>query len=192
MPTAAAPAADDSADGVDRQPAPWIAFDAAAPSHAAKQRPVLVAGCREPRVDPRDGQRPEIQHDAPAFLIGFRRADQQPAGTVRFRLHVPHIERGRGVDFAEAHPVDLAPGEGAAGRVGRGAETGVMGFGESDDVLDVGPLQALIGPSPLPSYGLTTTASPHPTTTTTCWWGSRPPNTPPQCPPRPHAGKSDC
>ena len=54
------PAADDSADGVDRQPAPWIAFDAAAPSHAAKQRPVLEAG-------------------------------------------------GRGVDFAEAHPVDLAP-----------------------------------------------------------------------------------
>ncbi len=28
------PAADDSADGVDRQPAPWIAFDAAAPSNA--------------------------------------------------------------------------------------------------------------------------------------------------------------
>ena len=52
--------------------------------------------------------------------------------------------------------------------------------------------RALIGPSPLPSYGPTTTASPHPTTTTTCWWGSRPPNTPPQCPPRPHAGKSDC
>ena len=94
------------------------------------------------RVDPGDGRRPEIQHGAPAFLIGFRRADQQPAGAVRFRLHVPDIERGhlghpqqpiagnrqqggvaeagdgpvvvggdrgRGVDFAEAHPVDLAP-----------------------------------------------------------------------------------
>ena len=32
------PAADDSADGVDRQPAPWIAFDAAAPSNAASRR----------------------------------------------------------------------------------------------------------------------------------------------------------
>ena len=82
------PAADDSADGVDRQPAPWIAFDAAAPSNAAKQRPVLVAGCREPRVDPGYCQRPEIQHDAPAVVCG---------------------DGGRGVDFAEAHPVDLAP-----------------------------------------------------------------------------------
>ena len=58
------------------------------------RRPVLVAGCHEPRVDPGDGQRPEIQHGAPAFLIGFRRADKQPAGAVRFRLHVPNIERG--------------------------------------------------------------------------------------------------
>ena len=39
--------------------------------------------------------------------------------------------------------------------------------------------RALIGPSPLPSYGPTTTASPHPTTTTTCWWGSRRPHIPP-------------
>ena len=70
---------------------------------------VLVAGCREPGVDPGYSRRPEIQHGAPAFLIGFRLANQQPAGAVRFRLHVPHIERGRGVDFAEAHPVDLAP-----------------------------------------------------------------------------------
>ena len=45
----------------------------------------------EPSVDPGDGQRPEIQHGAPAFLIGFRRADQQPAGAVRFRLHVPNL-----------------------------------------------------------------------------------------------------
>ena len=45
-------------------------------------------------VDPEDGQRPEIQHGAPAFLIGFRRADKQPAGAVRFHLHVPNIERG--------------------------------------------------------------------------------------------------
>ena len=66
----------------------------AAPSNAAKQRPVLVAGCREPRVDPGDGQRPEIRHGAPAFLIGFRRADKLPAGAVRIRLHVPNIERG--------------------------------------------------------------------------------------------------
>ena len=66
----------------------------AAPSNAAKQRPVLVAGCREPGVDPGYSRRPEIQHDALAFLIRFRLADNQPAGAVRFRLHVPHIERG--------------------------------------------------------------------------------------------------
>ena len=66
----------------------------AAPSNAAKQRPVLVAGCREPSVDPGYSRRPEIQHGAPAFLIGFRLANQQPAGAVRFRLHIPHIERG--------------------------------------------------------------------------------------------------
>ena len=69
------------------------ALSATVPSNAAKQRPVPVPGCREPRVDPGDGRRPEIQHGAPAFLIGFRRADQQPAGAVRFRLHVPNIER---------------------------------------------------------------------------------------------------
>ena len=126
------PAADDSADGVDRQPAP----------NAAKQRPVLVPGRLKPSVDPGDGRCPEIQHGALAFLIGFRLADKQPSGAVRFRLHVLNIERGnlghpqqsigcnrqqggvakagdgpavvcgdrgRGVDFAEAHPVDLAP-----------------------------------------------------------------------------------
>ena len=40
--------------------------------------------------------------------------------------------------------------------------------------------RALIGPSPLPSYGPTATASPRPTTTTRWRWGSRRPHTPPQ------------
>ena len=64
-------------------------------------------------LDPGDCRRPEIQHSALAFLIGFRLADKQPAGAVRFRLHVPNIERGNlghpqqpiTCNRPEAHPV---------------------------------------------------------------------------------------
>ena len=89
-------------------PAPWIAFDAAAPSNAAKQRPVLVAACREPRVDPGDGQRPEIQHGAPAFLIGFRRADGRRGEALQPKAELD----GRGRDRPRERGVEAFEGGG--------------------------------------------------------------------------------